>query len=212
VFEVKAPQGPTSSEVRMIALDRDAALARLTETDQRPLVVLRECEICKGTEHALLSRTLDNERIQLLLRFFRCVKFRPNVMEPNHTFRRLFDEEAPAHLMLLSADGKQRYVFDGNQNQRDLRKAMQSLLTAEYERSADEAITETLKLMTRYDVLDLDRKALREELEAEIEKDGPRSNRARALQTKLSKVEKEIAALRKQEAEILDLGLKRAKL
>ena len=89
---------------------------------------------------------------------------------------------------------------------------LQSLLAAEYERSADEAITETLKLMTRYDVLDLDKKALREELEAEIEKDGPRSNRARTLAAKLEKVEQKLAALRKQEAEILDLGLKREKL
>ncbi|MBL8901068.1 MAG: hypothetical protein JNM84_25790 [Planctomycetes bacterium] len=196
----------------MVALDREAALAKLTEKDQRPLVILRECEHCKGTEHALLSRTLDNERIQLLLRFFHCVKFRPNVMEPNHTFRRLFEEKAPAHLMLLSADGKQAFHFDGKQEQRDLVKAMQNLLAAEYERSADEAITETLKLMTRYDVLDLDKKALREELEAEIEKDGPRSNRARTLAAKLEKVEQKLAALRKQEAEILDLGLKREKL
>ncbi len=89
---------------------------------------------------------------------------------------------------------------------------MRGLLAAEYERSAEEAITETLKLMTRYDVLDLEKKALSEELEAELEKDGPRSNRARTLRTKLEKTEKQIAALRKQEAEILDLGLRRAKL
>lgn len=212
VLEDAGPQGPTSSARRMVSLEREAALAKLTEKDLRPLLLLRECERCKGTEHALLSRSLDNERLQLLLRFFHCVKFRPNVLEPAHPYRKLFDEQAPAHLMVLSADGKQVYAFDGNQDQRDLRAALERLLAQEYERSAERAIDESLKLMTHYDVLDLERKALTEEMETEIEKDGPRSHRAQALKTKLSKVERKIATLREQEAEILDLGLKRAKL
>jgi len=212
VLEARAPQGPTSSEARMSALDFDTALARLTEKDRRPLVLLRECERCRGTEHALLSRTLDNERMQLLLRFFHCVKFRPNVLEPNHTFRNLFGESAPPHLMLLSADGKRRFVFDGNQEQRDLRDALESLLSAEYERPAEKAVDQIWNLMSRYDVLDLEKKGLREELETEVEKDGPRTARARSLQAKLDKVAQRIAELRKQEAEILDLGSKSAKL
>lgn len=212
VLELKTDVGPTSSEQRMFALDRETALARLTLKDPRPLLLLRECEHCKGTEHALLSRTLDNERIQLMLRFFHCVKFRPNVLDETHTYRRLFDEKAPAHLMLLSADGKRSYTFDGQQEQRDLQAAMQSLLAASYERPADQAVTEVLKLMTRYDVLDLDRKALSEELESELEKDGPRSRRAGALKQKLERVQKQIIALRDREAEILDLRVKREKL
>jgi hypothetical protein len=209
--DVQKPTGPTSSEGRMQTQSREAALAHLTADDKRPLLVLRECEGCVGSEVALLQRKVDNERTQLLAQFFHCVKFRPNVLAPNHPFRALFDAEKPAHLMLISADGETIIPFDGAQAQSDLWKGMLAMLKQECERPAESATKELSNLMNEYDVLDLERKHLREALERELEKDGADSHRSGTLANKVKKVEAKLKDLEAREARLLDLGLKAAK-
>jgi len=202
------PEGPTSSESRMQALSREAALEQLTKGDLRPILILRECEGCAGSEVALFNRKVDNERTQMLAQFFHCVKFRPNVLAENHPYRQLFDAERPAHLMLLSADGTTAIPFDGAQSQSDLWKGMHAMLKQEYTRSAEAAALQLSNLMNEYDVVDLERKALREELEAELERDGA-SHRASTLTAKMRKVETKLRELEQREARLLDLGLKK---
>jgi hypothetical protein len=199
---------PTSSEGRMQALSREAALAKLTAKDKRPLLVLRECEGCAGSEVALFQRKIDNERTQVLAQFFHCVKFRPNVLAPNHPFRQLFDAEKPAHLMLVSADGSTVIPFDGAQSQSDLWKGMLAMLKQECERPAESAAQQLANLMNEYDVLDLERKHLREALERELEKDGADSHRSGTLAKKVEKVEAKLKDLEAREARLLDIGLK----
>jgi hypothetical protein len=195
--------GPTQSEQRLVALSREEALAKLTAKDPRPLVVLRECERCKGSDHALLSRSLDNERLQLLLNFFHCVKLRPNAIEAQHPFRKLFDAEKPAHLMILTPDGALASGFDGNQTPAELEKALLAALEAQGERGAAKAASELLKLLDRYDLLDMERKVAQEKLEAELESFGPATPRAKSFRQKLDAAQKQIKELREREAKLL---------
>lgn len=206
--EMASANAPTSSEGRMQALTREAALAKLTAKDKRPLLVLRECEGCAGSEVALLQRKVDNERTQILAQFFHCVKFRPNVLASNHPFRQLFDAEKPAHLMLISADGETVIPFDGAQAQSELWKGMQAMLKQEYARPAETAAKELSNLMNEYDVLDLERKHLREALERELEKDGADSHRSGTLAKKVERVEAKLKELEARETRLLDIGLK----
>lgn len=211
-LDLKPQEGPTQSSARMSALERSAAFARLTEKDSRPLLILRECGHCRGTEDALLSRKLDNERTQLLAQFFHCVKFKSNVLEENHTFHRVFGSEQPPHLMLTNADGSQTLGFDGAQSQSDLWKGMTKFLAASYELDADRAVKELVKLMGRYDQLDAEQVSLREQLEKEIEASGPKTARARKLAARLERLERERKEMTEREAKLLDLKLKMADL
>lgn len=209
VLDVKKATGPTSSEGSMQAMSRDAALKALTAEDRRPLLILRECEGCAGTEVALLDRRLNSERTQLLAQFFHCVKFKPNVLAPQHPYRQLFDADHPAHVMLLSADGETAIPFDGAQSQSELWKGMHAMLKGEYARSAETAANQLSNLMNEYDVLDLEYKALKEALEGELEKDGAGSHRSGTLSAKVRRVENKLLDLEMKEAKLLDLGLKK---
>ena len=55
-------------------LNRAEALAVITGDDKRPLLVLRECISCRGSDKALFIRRLNNEKTKLLLNWFHCVK------------------------------------------------------------------------------------------------------------------------------------------
>ena len=80
------------------ALPLEEALAVIRGNDPRPLLVLRECVRCTGTEDALLKRMEDNERTFLMSRWFHCVKLPPAVLEPEHAFHNLFPGEKPGSL------------------------------------------------------------------------------------------------------------------
>ena len=58
-------------------LPPEEAYAMLAGEDHRPLLVLRECMTCNGTDDALMTRKADNERTMLLSRWFHCVKLPP---------------------------------------------------------------------------------------------------------------------------------------
>src|SRR5262245_57154135 len=91
----KPKAGPTDGATTFAAeiehaLPLDEAFAWIASDAHRPLLVLRECDLCKGTDHALLSRTLDNEQTVLLTHWFRCVKLPTNVLDSKHPFAALF--------------------------------------------------------------------------------------------------------------------------
>jgi hypothetical protein len=194
--------------MRMAALPRDEALRVACEGDRRPLLVLRECDSCKGTDDALLSTRLDNERTKLLTRWFRCVKLRPNVLQRDHTFHALFDAPHPPHLFLCMPDGSSLVALDGQQTQTALWKAMSDLLGLAYENDPDAAVKGLLRLMERYDRLDAAEDSLREQLEKEVEVRGPSSQKVRSLEAKLAKVRAEREQLQAEEAKLADLGLR----
>ena len=51
----KDADGRTVAQRKKEALSVEAALAYLAGDDPRPLLVLRECKVCNGTDDALLS-------------------------------------------------------------------------------------------------------------------------------------------------------------
>jgi hypothetical protein len=63
-------EGRTVAKVARQALPADKALAFIAGDDPRPLLVMRECKVCNGTDDALLSRgNIDNEKTILLSRW-----------------------------------------------------------------------------------------------------------------------------------------------
>jgi len=188
-FENKGER--TRAVARMIALTRDEALAKVAEGDARPLLIMRECGLCKGTDDALLSRKLGNEKTLLLTRWFRCVKLRPNVLEKNHTYHNLFGGKNPPHLFLCMADGSNMIPLDGQQGQSSLWKDMVRVLGKAYAKDPNKAVKAIFRLMARYDYLYSRENGLREQIEAEIEARGPRSPKVKRLRAKLAKLEKQ---------------------
>ena len=73
--------GRTTAQVRMYALGVEEAFKRIRGDDERPLLIVRECGKCKGSDDAVLSRTLDNEKTLLLSRWFHCVKLMHHVLD-----------------------------------------------------------------------------------------------------------------------------------
>lgn len=200
--------GPTRSAARMYALEVGEAVARLAGDDPRPLLVVRECNQCKGTDDALLARNLDNEKTLLLSRWFHCVKLKHHVLESDHSFSKLFEGPRPPHLFLCLPDGSNMTPLPGDQNQRELWESMDKVLHLSYERDAMKASKELIKLLSTYDHLDSMEDMYREQLDYEIERRGPDSSKARRLRDKLAEVAKEKKAAKAREEKIVDLRLR----
>ena len=185
----------TSARLESEALERAAAFRAVAADDPRPLLILRECSSCSGTDDALLSRSKGNERTVLLSRWFRCVKLPANVLEERHPFRGLFAEERPAHLFVARADGSELVALRGDQSRRELWKVLEGRLTREYRERPGTAVKKLFQLLDRYDLLDERRSLLGEELETTIEDRGPTSSKVAKLRGKLVQLEREYEAL-----------------
>ncbi len=135
-------------------LSAEEAFAYIRREDPRPLLVLRECVRCTGTEDALLTRAADNEKTFLMSRWFHCVKLPPDVLQEDHAFHALFAGEKPAHLFLSLADGSQRRDLDGAQSRTELWKAMETLLALVYVVEPDQALGKLSRILDRYDEVD----------------------------------------------------------
>ena len=175
-------------------------------------MILRECELCKGTDHAILSRTLDNEQTVLLTHWFRCVKLPPNVLRENHPFYNLFkkgekDKKIP-HLFFADPDGSHKVALPGDQSQSQLWKVMFSYLDRCYDESAKTAIKGLRKVLGQYDKIDAMEQLVRGRIDKEIEKRGPKSPKLKKFEKQLAKLAEERKQLRAKEKELRDLALK----
>lgn len=219
VYPVWKPSGttPTAAD-RTAAVEVERALpleqayALVVDGDRRPLLVLRECELCKGTDHALLSRTLDNEQIVLLTHWFRCVKLPPNVLAPDRAFTNLFkpakEGDPIPHLFIADPDGSHRQELPGDQSQAELVSLMFDYLDRFYAQSAKAAIKELRQLLSQYDKLDEQELQLRGRMAREGEKNGPDSPKVKKLEADLTKIAKQRDKLKEQEQELRDLVLR----
>lgn len=194
------------------ALPIEQAYELVADGDRRPLLILRECEICKGTDHALLSRTLDNEQTVLLTHWFRCVKLPTNVLKGTHPFHALFEkregEDRVPHLFFADPDGGNRLALPGDQSQSELWNVMFDYLDRCYGESAKEAIKGLRKLLSQYDKIDGLEKELKARIDREIEKNGPKSAKLKKLDRDMEKLNKERTKLQAEEKELRDLALK----
>ena len=206
------PSGQTSAVQVERALPAEQAFAYVADGDKRPLLILRECERCKGTDHALLSRSLDNEQTVLLTQWFRCIKLPPNVLDEKHPFANLWKREKEGdripHLFFADPDGGNRRELPGDQPQSELWTTMLSYLDRCYAESAKEALKEMRQLLSQYDKLDIDEQAIKVRIDKETEKNGPRSPRLKDFDADLAKVEKARTKLRAREKELRELALR----
>ena len=208
--DLAAPQddGRTTSGRAAVALPREKALLELGATDHRPLLIVRECDRCAGSDDALLDRRLNAEKTLLLTRWFHCVKLPNHVLDADHPFRNLFDEEHPPHLFLCRHDGSEPVALYGQQTQSQLWSAMERLISREYEGDPRSAVRGLLRVLNEYDTIDSMERELRVRLEESLDDDGPDTPKARSLQRKLDRLAKQRAEAEAKEAKLADLRLR----
>ncbi|MCR9247328.1 MAG: hypothetical protein NXI31_20040 [bacterium] len=193
------------------ALPVEKAYEVVTSNDKRPLLIMRECEKCKGTDHALLSRTMSNEQTVLLTGWFRCVKLGPNILEKDHPLTNLFKvekgEKVP-HLFFVDPDGTHKTPLSGTQSQRDLWKTMFAYLDRCYDGNAKKSLKELRKILDQYDRVDGLEQEVMVRMDREIEKKGLKSKKLKKYQKQIDKLAKERQKLVKKEKDLRALALK----
>lgn len=133
----------------------ESALDQLAGEDPRPLLILRECYVCLGTDDGLLSRRpAEDERTQLLARWFHCVRLPPDVLERDHPFRALFPNGTSDHLVLLTRDGSLRLALDSQASRTELWGAMGRVLRASRRSDPLTAVERIQELLGGLDELD----------------------------------------------------------
>lgn len=194
------------------ALPTEVAYRLVADGDRRPLLVLRECELCKGTDHALLSRSLDNEQTVLLTHWFRCVKLPTNVTTDVHPFHNLFarekDGDRVPHLFFADPDGQNRKELPGDQPQSVLWDTMFDYLDRCYVEDAKAAIKQLRQVLGQYDKIDAQEQTVKARIDKEIEKHGPESPKLKKLDGDLEKLARQREKLVAKEKELRDLALK----
>lgn len=211
---VKQPGTPAKTEGTVaqavdFALPREEAFLFLAGEDRRPLLILRECKTCNGTDDALLSRAEDNSRTFVMARWFNCVKLPTHVLEENHPFHALFGEEHPPHLFLSRWDGSDVIPLRGDQSRTELWDSMYAMLDRCYRGDAREAVKEIEKIIAQYDVMDDRISLIDDRIDEVIEDDGPKSKKLKDLRKDLDKASKELENLKQREKLISDLGLEK---
>jgi hypothetical protein len=192
------------------ALPLAEALQVLWEGDERPLLVLRECSFCQGTDQALLSRTSNNDRTMLLTKWFRVVRLPAHVTEPHHPFHNAFAGytwKGNPHFYLLATPWSEPVEFTGQQTQTSLWKGMQAVLAERYSRDPSKAIKEWLSLLDQFDRLDLQMSSLQNQLDEARAADGPESSKAKGIEKRLADARKEHTEALAREERVRDLGL-----
>jgi hypothetical protein len=190
-------------------LSREKAFAFIRGTDPRPLLVLRECHMCSGTDFALLRRATNNERTMLLTRWFRCVKLPSSVLDKDHALRELFPRKQPPHLFFATNDAKQIITLPGNQTPSAVWKCMTKILRESYEGSPSKAVKQLLVTLDKFDTLDSKQMQVRRRLDRTLETAGPKSRKFKELKAQFDALEKQRKALLAREKKLSDLGLKK---
>lgn len=214
VYQVKqtggtpAKQGGTVAKAVEAALPEREAFLYLSGEDRRPLLVLRECKTCNGTDKALLTSGEDNTRTFVMSRWFQCLKLPTHVLEEKHPFHALFDEEHPPHLFVCRWDGGDPVALKGDQSRTELWDAMSLMLERSYVRDAHVAVAEIEKIIAQYDVLDARIDQIQRGIEKVAEDEGPKSKKMKALQKDLDGARRELEDLKRREKAASDLGLK----
>ena len=187
--ETAAADGRTTAKQMARALSLEEALKQVAGKDRRPLLVLRECNSCSGTEDALFTRGADNERTYLLSRWFHCVKLPPAVLEETHPFHELFSGDDPSHLFVASWDGQERHDLSGAQSRRELWDAMEKALAGSYAQSPKKPLRSLSKLLDQLDGVDIELWELRARFELALADDGPESRKVKKMIGKLEDLE-----------------------
>jgi len=208
--ETKDTKERTASATQRKALPADEAMEFLADGDKRPLLVLRECTTCTGTEDALLTRNSDNERTYLLSQWFHCVKLPPDVLEKDHPFRNLFAGDTAAHLFVCNSDGSARTDLSGSKmrSRSVLWGAMEQAMVSNYTKSAKKPLRTLANLLDELDQIDLAVSELDTKIELSIAKAGPTDRRTKKLMKKMTGLRAKRADLYEKVAAAAKLELK----
>jgi len=206
--KVETPTGRTVATFEKRVLPLLEAMAILAGADRRPVLVLRECQTCTGTDDALLTRRADNEKTMLMSRWFHCVKLPADVLDVDHPFHALFEGDSPSHLFIADWDGSGRTNLNGQQSRTELWSIMGEKLSARYASTHETALAELFSILGELDALDDKVGSLRQQLDAEIEKDGPKSAQAAKIQKEITRLANERSELRERAVRVSALKLK----
>jgi hypothetical protein len=192
---VVSVEGRTTAAPQRQALSAAEAVAAIAGEDKRPMIVLRECLKCSGTEDALMSSKEDNERTYLLARWFHCVKLPPDVLEEDHPFRDLFPGDKPAHLYISNWDGSARHDLAGEHSRRELWGALESAIEANYAEDHAPALQKLGRLLDSLDEVDASLTDLETRFELAVAEGTGKA--------KVVKLQKEMGGLRERRTALL---------
>lgn len=206
--KVVSPDGGTVAQKARAALSPVDAMAAITGGDRRPVLVLRECLRCSGTEDALMSSKEDNERTYLLSRWFHCIKLSPDVLEADHPFHGLFAGETPAHLFLANWDGSERHDLEGEHSRRELWDAMERAIQANYAASHGPVLVNLDRLLDRLDEEDVALAELETRFELALAKGKSEASSTQRLQKEIQERREKRAGLIAEVSAVSALELK----
>lgn len=192
------------------ALSSEAVFRTLAGNDPRPLLVLRECDVCNGTDDALLSKGVDNERTFLMSTWFHCVKLPVDVLKQDHPFYELFGHDDPEHLFVSMPDGSLKVKLESQTSRTELWDAMGQVLAAAYKTDPQPVVKLVQKSLDRMDVIDqklLDLRARRNEL---LETEGASSKKLAKVELEIAEADAEIVSTKAEIAKATKLELKNA--
>ncbi|QDU66082.1 hypothetical protein [Engelhardtia mirabilis] len=212
----KAPEvaddGDTVARQVRRALTREEALAYIAGDDPRPLLVLRECKVCNGTDAALLKFGAENEKTFLLSTWFHCVKLPVDVMEQDHPFHNLFQVEPTEHLFVATRDGATHRALESETSRTELWKSMGEVMKLTYDDKSDSALKAVGKLLDKLDAADERWNELSDRRDEILEEDGPGSRKLPKLEAKIAELDAERGEVLKEIAEAMKLKLKAVEL
>ena len=107
----------------------------------------------------------------------------------------------------LNEEGSNLVPLSGGQSQSELWDSMSSLIKVHYKKNAKKAIKEIMRVFETYDQIDSMEDMVLEQVDAELEKKGPKSRRLKKLKSKLHDLaaKKKAAAAREKVVSDLDL-------
>lgn len=191
------------------ALPREQALKVIAGDDPRPLLVLRECKVCNGTDDALLKGGMENEKTFLLATWFHCVKLPADVLEEDHPFHNLFQEKQPEHLFVSSIDGSNHDPLESQTSRTELWKSLSKLIGAEYKKKPESSLKKLARLLDKLDTADSRWNDLMARRDDVLEKDGPKSKKLPKLAREIEELEEDRAGLLEEVAKASLLELKK---
>lgn len=207
--ETSQAKGGTSAVFVESALPKTKAFLKINgKGNRKPLLVLRECVLCKGSDHALFDRRLNNEKTKLLTQWFYCVKLPPKVLEQSHPFRKLFKQKHPPHLFISTWDGKGIVEFSGQQTQSQLQQKMVKLIDQAYDKKPAPAVKAMLRFLSEFDKHDGMLTQYEDQRQKEMLRPKPRKANLAKLSARIESTKKRRALAIKRAKAVCDLKLK----
>jgi len=207
--EEVSEDGRTSASRARRALSREEAIKHIAGDDPRPLLVLRECKVCNGTDDALLKGGSENERTFLLSRWFHCVKLPVDVMEDNHPYHNIFATDPMEHLFVVAVDGSEHTPLESETSRVELWDSMSARLKSDYKKRPDTALRSAAKLLDQFDIVDQKIHRLLEKRDQILEEDGPKSRKLKKVVRDIENEKLELEELTDKMARASELELKR---